>query len=154
MLWSDGATVAERLARSPPTKVKWAQYPARSPDFRKWKSCRMMPLVGGFFSGILCFPQDKITSRGKILASFRIAPTDSTPLPDLELAASLTTSPPVMRQQVTPLFALQADCSTDCWGKLHAAAAILENFEFSRWLLLPLIFMLGNPLNPVTLSRC
>ncbi|KAJ8873944.1 hypothetical protein PR048_024783 [Dryococelus australis] len=43
-----GATVAERLARSPPTKAKRAQSPAGSPDFRKWESCRTMPLVGGF----------------------------------------------------------------------------------------------------------
>ncbi|KAJ8897068.1 hypothetical protein PR048_002414 [Dryococelus australis] len=38
------ATVAERLARSPPTNR--VQSPAGSPDFRKWESCRTMPLVG------------------------------------------------------------------------------------------------------------
>ncbi|KAJ8867054.1 hypothetical protein PR048_032916 [Dryococelus australis] len=32
-----GAAVAERLARSPPTKANWAQSPAGSPDFRKWE---------------------------------------------------------------------------------------------------------------------
>ncbi|KAJ8880214.1 hypothetical protein PR048_016680 [Dryococelus australis] len=42
-----GAAVAERLARSPPTKANWVQSPGRSPDFRKWESCRTMPLVGG-----------------------------------------------------------------------------------------------------------
>ncbi|KAJ8881359.1 hypothetical protein PR048_017840 [Dryococelus australis] len=42
-----GAAVAERLARSPPTKANRARSPAASPDFRKWESCRMMPLVGG-----------------------------------------------------------------------------------------------------------
>ncbi|KAJ8873857.1 hypothetical protein PR048_024693 [Dryococelus australis] len=41
-----GATVAERLARSPPTKAIRV-----TPDFRLWESCRAMPLVGGFFSG-------------------------------------------------------------------------------------------------------
>ncbi|KAJ8873692.1 hypothetical protein PR048_024524 [Dryococelus australis] len=41
------ATVAERLARSLPTKANRVQYPAGSPDFRKWESCRTMPLVGG-----------------------------------------------------------------------------------------------------------
>ncbi|KAJ8880487.1 hypothetical protein PR048_016957 [Dryococelus australis] len=41
-----GATVAERLARSPPTKANRARSPAGSPDFRKWESCRTMPLVG------------------------------------------------------------------------------------------------------------
>ncbi|KAJ8895330.1 hypothetical protein PR048_000656 [Dryococelus australis] len=43
-----GATVAERLARWPPTKANRAQSPAGSPDFRKWESCWTMPLVGGF----------------------------------------------------------------------------------------------------------
>ncbi|KAJ8880787.1 hypothetical protein PR048_017258 [Dryococelus australis] len=43
-----GATVAERLARSPPTNANWAQYPAGPQDFRKWESCRTMPLVSGF----------------------------------------------------------------------------------------------------------
>ncbi|KAJ8881008.1 hypothetical protein PR048_017481 [Dryococelus australis] len=43
-----GATVAERLARSPPTKTNRIQSPAGSPDFRKWES---MPLVGGFSGG-------------------------------------------------------------------------------------------------------
>ncbi|KAJ8877237.1 hypothetical protein PR048_021691 [Dryococelus australis] len=46
-----GAMVAERLARSPPTKANRAQSPAGSPDFRKWESCRTMPLVGGFSRG-------------------------------------------------------------------------------------------------------
>ncbi|KAJ8887974.1 hypothetical protein PR048_007459 [Dryococelus australis] len=43
--------VAERLARSPPTKADRAQSPAGSTDFRKWESCRTMPLVGGFSRG-------------------------------------------------------------------------------------------------------
>ncbi|KAJ8873455.1 hypothetical protein PR048_024272 [Dryococelus australis] len=47
-LFYSGATVAERLTRSPPTKANQAQSPAGSPDFRKWESCRTMPLVGGF----------------------------------------------------------------------------------------------------------
>ncbi|KAJ8882846.1 hypothetical protein PR048_014660 [Dryococelus australis] len=46
-----GATVAERLARSPPTKANRVQSPAGSPDFRKWESCRTMPLVGRFSRG-------------------------------------------------------------------------------------------------------
>ncbi|KAJ8876871.1 hypothetical protein PR048_021319 [Dryococelus australis] len=46
-----GATVAERLARSPPTKANRAQYPAESPNFRKWELCRTMPLVGAFSRG-------------------------------------------------------------------------------------------------------
>ncbi|KAJ8867442.1 hypothetical protein PR048_031244 [Dryococelus australis] len=51
-----GATVVERLARSPPTTAGRAQYPAGPQDFRKWESCRTMPLVGGAFSGISRFP--------------------------------------------------------------------------------------------------
>ncbi|KAJ8882910.1 hypothetical protein PR048_014749 [Dryococelus australis] len=43
---STGATVAERLARSPPTKAIRVQSPTGSPYFRMWKSCRTMPLVG------------------------------------------------------------------------------------------------------------
>ncbi|KAJ8895319.1 hypothetical protein PR048_000644, partial [Dryococelus australis] len=48
---NQGATVAERLARSPPTKASRAQFPAGSPDFCKWESLRTMPLVGGFPRG-------------------------------------------------------------------------------------------------------
>ncbi|KAJ8872002.1 hypothetical protein PR048_028342 [Dryococelus australis] len=43
--------VAERLARSPPTKANRAQSPAGSADFRKWESSRTMALIGGFFQG-------------------------------------------------------------------------------------------------------
>ncbi|KAJ8878807.1 hypothetical protein PR048_019393 [Dryococelus australis] len=48
-----GATVAERLDCSPPTKTKRVQSPVGSlPDFRKWESsCRMMPLAGGLSRG-------------------------------------------------------------------------------------------------------
>ncbi|KAJ8892200.1 hypothetical protein PR048_004780 [Dryococelus australis] len=45
--------VAERLACSPPTKSNRVQPPAGSiPDFHIRKSCRTMPLVGGYFRGI------------------------------------------------------------------------------------------------------
>ncbi|KAJ8892059.1 hypothetical protein PR048_004633 [Dryococelus australis] len=44
-------TVAERLARSPPTKANRAHSPAGSLGFRKWESCRTMPLVSGFSRG-------------------------------------------------------------------------------------------------------
>ncbi|KAJ8871072.1 hypothetical protein PR048_027376 [Dryococelus australis] len=46
-----GATVTERLARSPPTKANRAQSPPGSPDFRKWESCRTMMLFCGFSRG-------------------------------------------------------------------------------------------------------
>ncbi|KAJ8895016.1 hypothetical protein PR048_000325 [Dryococelus australis] len=48
---NQGPAMAERLARSHPlpSKANRVQYPAESlPDFRKWESCRIMPLVGGF----------------------------------------------------------------------------------------------------------
>ncbi|KAJ8878595.1 hypothetical protein PR048_019176 [Dryococelus australis] len=48
-----GATVAERLTLSPPTKASRAQYPAGSPNIRKWESCRTMPVVGGSSRGSL-----------------------------------------------------------------------------------------------------
>ncbi|KAJ8873842.1 hypothetical protein PR048_024678 [Dryococelus australis] len=46
------ATVAERLACSPPTKANRVRSPAGLlPDFRLWESCRTMSLVDGFFRG-------------------------------------------------------------------------------------------------------
>ncbi|KAJ8883944.1 hypothetical protein PR048_015800 [Dryococelus australis] len=57
------ATVAERLARSPPTKANWVQSPSESPDFRKWESCRMMPLVGEFSQGSPVFPAPSFRCR-------------------------------------------------------------------------------------------
>ncbi|KAJ8866974.1 hypothetical protein PR048_032836 [Dryococelus australis] len=44
-------TVAERLARSPPTNAHRALSLAGSPDFRKWESCQTMPLIGWFSRG-------------------------------------------------------------------------------------------------------
>ncbi|KAJ8867553.1 hypothetical protein PR048_031355 [Dryococelus australis] len=52
-----GATVAERLARPPPTKANRVQSPAGSPDFRMWGSCRTMPLDSGFSRGISHLPR-------------------------------------------------------------------------------------------------
>ncbi|KAJ8880824.1 hypothetical protein PR048_017295 [Dryococelus australis] len=46
----------KRLARSPSTKVNRAQSPAGSPDFRKWKWCRTIQLVGGFSRGSPVYP--------------------------------------------------------------------------------------------------
>ncbi|KAJ8894052.1 hypothetical protein PR048_006662 [Dryococelus australis] len=49
---TSGATVAQRLACSPSTKVNRVQTPTRVlPDFRFWESCWTMPLVGGFSQG-------------------------------------------------------------------------------------------------------
>ncbi|KAJ8869871.1 hypothetical protein PR048_028880 [Dryococelus australis] len=60
------ATVAERLARSPPTMTNRAQSPAVSPHFRNWESCRTMPLVDGF-SRDLPFPPTPSFRRRFIL---------------------------------------------------------------------------------------
>ncbi|KAJ8866989.1 hypothetical protein PR048_032851 [Dryococelus australis] len=57
------AAVAERLARSPPTKANRAQSPAGSPDFRKWESCRAMPLVGGSSRGSPVSPAPSFRRR-------------------------------------------------------------------------------------------
>ncbi|KAJ8872772.1 hypothetical protein PR048_026388 [Dryococelus australis] len=43
--------MAERLARSPPTKANQVQSPAGPPEFRKWESSQMMPLASGFSRG-------------------------------------------------------------------------------------------------------
>ncbi|KAJ8888938.1 hypothetical protein PR048_008432 [Dryococelus australis] len=51
------ATVVERLACSRPTKANRVQSPAGSPHFCNWESCRTMPLLGGFFSGISRLPR-------------------------------------------------------------------------------------------------
>ncbi|KAJ8898527.1 hypothetical protein PR048_003887 [Dryococelus australis] len=63
-----GATVAERLAFSPPTKVNGAQSSAGSPDFRKWESSQTMPLVGGFSRGYPASPAPSFRRRS-ILSS-------------------------------------------------------------------------------------
>ncbi|KAJ8879279.1 hypothetical protein PR048_019886 [Dryococelus australis] len=71
-------TVAERLDYSPPTRANRVQSPAGSlPDFRKWESCRTIPLVGGFTrrSSVLpcpCTPallHSHLTSRSSALKS-------------------------------------------------------------------------------------
>ncbi|KAJ8883910.1 hypothetical protein PR048_015765 [Dryococelus australis] len=41
----------QMLSPPPPTKANRIQSPAGSPDFRKWESCRTMPLVGRFSQG-------------------------------------------------------------------------------------------------------
>ncbi|KAJ8893639.1 hypothetical protein PR048_006239 [Dryococelus australis] len=66
---SVGATVAERLARSPPTKANWVQSPAESPDFRKWESCRTMPLVVGSSRGSSVSPAPSFRRRSISLQS-------------------------------------------------------------------------------------
>ncbi|KAJ8888947.1 hypothetical protein PR048_008441 [Dryococelus australis] len=58
-----GVTVAERLSRSPLATANRFQYPAGSPDFRKWESSRAMQLVGGFSRGFPVFPAPSFRRR-------------------------------------------------------------------------------------------
>ncbi|KAJ8870962.1 hypothetical protein PR048_027264 [Dryococelus australis] len=66
-----GATVAERIARSPPTKANRDQYPAGSPDFHKWESCRTMPLIGRLSRGSPASPVPSFRRRS-ICTSFTL----------------------------------------------------------------------------------
>ncbi|KAJ8898117.1 hypothetical protein PR048_003477 [Dryococelus australis] len=57
VLLAFGAAVAERLDCSPPTMANRFRSPVGPlPDFRKWESCRTMPLVGGFSRGFPVSP--------------------------------------------------------------------------------------------------
>ncbi|KAJ8898134.1 hypothetical protein PR048_003494 [Dryococelus australis] len=66
-----GAAVAERLARSPPTKANRAQSTAGLPNFRMWGSCRTMPLVGGYSRGSPVSPAPSFR-RCSVLASITL----------------------------------------------------------------------------------
>ncbi|KAJ8888057.1 hypothetical protein PR048_007543, partial [Dryococelus australis] len=61
----------ERFGRSPPTNPNRVQSPAGSPDFRKWESCRTMPLVGGSSQGSLVSPAPPFWRRS-ILTSITL----------------------------------------------------------------------------------
>ncbi|KAJ8871562.1 hypothetical protein PR048_027888 [Dryococelus australis] len=71
-----GATVSKRLARSPPTKANRVQSPAGSSDFRKWESCRTMPLVGGFSQGSPVYPAPSFRRRSIFTSITLIGPED------------------------------------------------------------------------------
>ncbi|KAJ8873336.1 hypothetical protein PR048_026970 [Dryococelus australis] len=55
-----------RLPRSPPTKANRVQSPTGSPDFRKWESYRMMPLIGGSSRGSPVSPRPFIPTLLRI----------------------------------------------------------------------------------------
>ncbi|KAJ8893541.1 hypothetical protein PR048_006139 [Dryococelus australis] len=85
--------VAERLDYSPPTKANRVQSSAGSlPDFRKWESCRTIPLVGGFSRG------SPVSSRPCIpaLVHSRLIP------PSSALKISLLRTAQVSRLNSTP----------------------------------------------------
>ncbi|KAJ8877790.1 hypothetical protein PR048_022246 [Dryococelus australis] len=71
-----GATVDEHLENSPPTKANRAQSPAGSPDFRKWESCRTMPLVGEFSRGSPVSPTPSFRSRSVLNSTTLIGSQD------------------------------------------------------------------------------
>ncbi|KAJ8874874.1 hypothetical protein PR048_022764, partial [Dryococelus australis] len=54
-LFASQALLFRGSARLPPRRTGLNPR-AGSPDFRKWESCRTMPLVGGFSQGYLPFP--------------------------------------------------------------------------------------------------
>ncbi|KAJ8878605.1 hypothetical protein PR048_019186 [Dryococelus australis] len=65
--YNRGAAVAERLARTPPPPPGQGEpgsIPRRvTPDFRKWESCRTMPLVGGSSRGSPASPAASFRRR-------------------------------------------------------------------------------------------
>ncbi|KAJ8865863.1 hypothetical protein PR048_033386 [Dryococelus australis] len=64
------ATVAERLARSPPTKANRAQSPAGSPDFHEWESCFLGELP---FPSVPSFPHCSIFTSTTLVGSQDLA---------------------------------------------------------------------------------
>ncbi|KAJ8891555.1 hypothetical protein PR048_004083 [Dryococelus australis] len=117
-----GATVAERLARPPPTKANQAQSPAGSPDFLKWESCRMLPLVGAFF-GNLTFPPPSHSG---------IAPYSLQP-PSSALKTSMIRATHISSLYFTRN--LSEDCEASCGaGAERDHAAIFSSFH--RYVLL------------------
>ncbi|KAJ8895462.1 hypothetical protein PR048_000795 [Dryococelus australis] len=68
------------IARSPPTKANRVQSPAGSLDFRKWESCRTMPLVGGFFRGSSISPAPSFQRRSIFTSITRFGCQDLAPL--------------------------------------------------------------------------
>ncbi|KAJ8870198.1 hypothetical protein PR048_029214 [Dryococelus australis] len=65
------AAVAERLARFPSTKASRVRSTVGSPDFRKWESCRTMPLDGGSSRGSAASPAPSFQRRS-ILTSITL----------------------------------------------------------------------------------
>ncbi|KAJ8888427.1 hypothetical protein PR048_007917 [Dryococelus australis] len=96
-----GAAVSERLACSPPAKANRDQCPAGSHDFRKWESCRTMPLVGGFSQGSHVSPPPPSFPRHSILTTITLIGSQdfADRLGDLSrpASASLTGQPSPLR---------------------------------------------------------
>ncbi|KAJ8868714.1 hypothetical protein PR048_030253 [Dryococelus australis] len=110
-----GATVSERLDYSPPTKANRFRSPAGSLDFRKWESCRTMPLVSRFSRGSSVSPVLSFL-RLSILTSITLIGSEDLDWPSLrsevlrahsQLSASLEKrlsprhDPPCRREQLS-----------------------------------------------------
>ncbi|KAJ8888661.1 hypothetical protein PR048_008153 [Dryococelus australis] len=90
-----GATVAERLARSPSSKTNRIHSLAGSPDFRKWESCRTMLLVDGFSRGfpLPLFRRRSIFTSITLIGSQDLALQPRLATPSYPLPADLTGRP-------------------------------------------------------------
>ncbi|KAJ8894902.1 hypothetical protein PR048_000209 [Dryococelus australis] len=104
------AAVAERLARSPPTKANRVRFPAGSPGFRKWESCRTIPLAAGFSRGSPVSPALAFQRRSilTLLHPHRILRLVHGPASRLFVSAA--TEPRPKLNQPTPRFYMQATC--------------------------------------------
>ncbi|KAJ8871410.1 hypothetical protein PR048_027727 [Dryococelus australis] len=71
-----GPGVAERLARSPPTKANLVHSSAWSPEFRKWESCPTMALVRGFSRGSPIYPAPSFRRRSIFISITPIGSQD------------------------------------------------------------------------------
>ncbi|KAJ8875313.1 hypothetical protein PR048_023208 [Dryococelus australis] len=71
-----GAPVAALIALSPPTKANRAQSPAGSPDFRKWESCRTIPLIDGSSRGSPVSPTPSFRRRSIFTSNTLIGSRD------------------------------------------------------------------------------
>ncbi|KAJ8874444.1 hypothetical protein PR048_025293 [Dryococelus australis] len=88
------ATVAERLARSPPTEANRVQSPAGSPDFRKGESYRTMPLVGGFSRGSPVSPVPSFRRRSIFTSITLIGSLETSMLRAVQITSLRSFSPP------------------------------------------------------------
>ncbi|KAJ8880343.1 hypothetical protein PR048_016810 [Dryococelus australis] len=116
------ATVAERLARSPPTKAIRAQSPAGSLDFHKKESCWTMPLVGGSSRGSPVSPVPSFRRRSiftpiTLIDSEGLAAKSRSNLHSL-IGRLFSESTNETRRKVCSELTRVQDCRTDSISKL------------------------------------
>ncbi|KAJ8883012.1 hypothetical protein PR048_014851 [Dryococelus australis] len=121
----------ERLARSPPTKANRVQYPAGSPDLRKWESCRTMPFVGGFSRE---FPVSHAPSFQRCSILISITLIGSQDLAGSYVLKRFLRKPRVLRQWLLAMGAITSEqdalvqiISTQTFEKMNSSP-ILRNF--------------------------